>query len=362
MRFAPVRHMAWAKQVQLIAPVRLNLSTSAVPTPTLEEIGGLPSPFPMTANNAYGHPGILDFLSGRYGLPSDCFLPVSGTSLGNFLVCAACVQPGQRVVMETPVYEPLLRIAENMDAKVAFVRRRFEDGWKLDLQALAGACAGGCALVMLTNLHNPSGAGMDEATVREAARIAADAGATLLVDEVYLDSAFAMTPRPKPAATLAENAVSTASWTKSYGMGTFRSGWIAASAQMILRLREVRDSVDVSNPLPADQLALQAWRRREALLALSEHRFRENWAVMAAWFKAHPAWRCTTPGGGFVCFPKVPEGVDSPGLLQRLLERHGCAVVPGEFFREPGHIRIGFGCERAELEEGLAALALEAAK
>ena len=296
------------------------------------------------------------------GLPPDRFLPVSGSSLGNYLVACATVTPGGRVVMETPVYEPLLRITEDMGATAVFVRRRFEDGWRVDLKALAEAAKGGCDLVILTNLHNPSGAGMDEATVREAARIAASAGATLLVDEVYLDSAFAMDPAPIPACLLADNAVSTSSWTKSYGLGHLRSGWIAGSAAFIRRLKDVRDSVDVSNPWPADLVALQAWKRRAFLLERSERCFRGQWAVMADWLKTHPDWRCAPPAGGFVCFPKVPDGIDTADLLKRLLEKYSCAAVPGEFFREPTHIRIGFGCSREVLQEGLAALADEANK
>ncbi len=66
--------------------------------------------------------------------------------------------------------------------------------------------------------------------------------------------------------------------------------------------------------------------------------------------------RCTPPAGGFVCCPRVPDGIDVPRLLDTLMARHGCAVTPGEFFGIPQHIRIGFGGPTDRLREGLAAL------
>lgn len=348
--------MAWAKRHQHITPARLDLSTSAVQHATIEDLGGLPSAFPLVGNNGYGHPDLLKAIAGRYGLGEDRILPTSGSSLANFLVAAARVQPGDRVVLERPVYEPLVRIVEAAGGIPAWVDRRMEDGWAVDPEALRRACGGKAALAILTNLHNPTGAGMGAGTVRACAAAAASAGATLLVDEVYLDSAFAMSPPPRPAATLAENAVSTASWTKSFGLGGLRSGWVAGPASLIQRLKEIRDAVDVLNPYPVDVLALRAWARRDALLARSERRFRENWAVVAAWLARNPAWRCTSPAGGFVCCPRVPDGIELPRFLETLMTRHGCAVTPGEFFALPRHIRIGFGGPKAVLEEGLAAL------
>ena len=191
MRFAPVRHMAWAKQHQHLSPARLDLSTSAVEDATLPDLGGMPDDLPLVGNNGYGHPGLLKAIAGRYGLGEDRVLPMGGTSLANFLVAAALVQPGDRVVLERPVYEPLVRIVEAAGGVPAWVDRRMEDGWAVDPEALRRACGGKAALAILTNLHNPTGAGMDAGTVRACAAAAADACATLLVDEVYLDSAFA---------------------------------------------------------------------------------------------------------------------------------------------------------------------------
>ena len=339
--------MAWAKRHQLVTPARLDLSTSAVSSPAIEDLGGIPRELPLTGNNAYGHPDLVRRIAGRYGIGDDRVLPLTGASFGNFLVAAAVVQPGDRVAVEQPAYEPLLRVVEAAGGEIVRApRRSMESGWAVDPREIRKA-----SLVILTNLHNPSGAAMDAATVKACA----EKGATLLVDEVYLDSAFRA--KVEPAVTLAPNAVSTSSFTKSYGLGGLRAGWAAGPARLIQRMKEIRDSIDVLNSYPNDILSIQAWEKRDALLARARRRFEENWPVVEAWLKARPDWRCTPPAGGFVCFPRVPDGIDVPRLLERLDKEYGCAVTPGEFFGEPRHVRIGFGGDRKVLEEGLAAIA-----
>jgi aspartate/methionine/tyrosine aminotransferase len=44
-------------------------------------------------------------------------------------------------------------------------------------------------------------------------------------------------------------------------------------------------------------------------------------------------------------------------LCQQLLADTGVLFVPGEVFGMEGHVRIGYACETAVLEQGLAATA-----
>ena len=45
-------------------------------------------------------------------------------------------------------------------------------------------------LVVLTNFHNPSGVRIDDSSLREVGELARNAGARVLVDEVYLEMLF----------------------------------------------------------------------------------------------------------------------------------------------------------------------------
>jgi aspartate aminotransferase len=62
---------------------------------------------------------------------------------------------------------------------------------------------------------------------------------------------------------------------------------------------------------------------------------------------------CVKPQGAFYLFPDVTRHLKknetSEDLAMRLLEEAGVAVVPGEAFGGPGHIRISFGAKEEDL-------------
>src|SRR5207344_2960527 len=111
-----------------------------------------------------------------------------GCSGANFLTCAALVDAGDHVLLEHPVYDPLVAAAKMVGAEVSFFERRFEEGYALDVGRIAAALKPRTRLVILSSPHNPSGVLAEESALRELGRIARKAGALVLVDEVYLDA------------------------------------------------------------------------------------------------------------------------------------------------------------------------------
>jgi aspartate/methionine/tyrosine aminotransferase len=51
-------------------------------------------------------------------------------------------------------------------------------------------------------------------------------------------------------------------------------------------------------------------------------------------------------------FPRVTSG-DSEKLCELLREKYETSVVPGRFFGQPAHFRVGLGGDTAALTEGL---------
>ena len=65
---------------------------------------------------------------------------------------------------------------------------------------------------------------------------------------------------------------------------------------------------------------------------------------------------CVKPQGAFYLFPDVTRhlknGMNSAEFAGRLLKNTGVAVVPGEAFGMPGHIRISYAVSKDELSSG----------
>jgi Aminotransferase class I and II len=64
-------------------------------------------------------------------------------------------------------------------------RRRYEDGWAHDFDALERSLRGNTRLLYINQPHNPTGTLMDRATFEPVAELARSHGLVLFADEVY---------------------------------------------------------------------------------------------------------------------------------------------------------------------------------
>jgi DNA-binding transcriptional MocR family regulator len=76
---------------------------------------------------------------------------------GIFLLYHALLRPSDHAIVETPCYESALQLARSTGADVSEWRRRYEDGWAHDFDALAGLIRPATRLIYLNQPHNPTG-------------------------------------------------------------------------------------------------------------------------------------------------------------------------------------------------------------
>jgi aspartate/methionine/tyrosine aminotransferase len=129
---------------------------------------------------------------------------------------AATFDPGDEVLIEHPTYELLESTALYLAADLKRFERRFEDGFRLDPAEVERQITSLTELIILTNLHTPSGNYADEDTIRKVDDIAKSHGARVLVDEVYLESFYGN--RPTSACHFGEHFLVTSSLTRAFGL------------------------------------------------------------------------------------------------------------------------------------------------
>ena len=351
MRFQTIKYMEWAKINQHINPVTWDLSNSAMAPPEPEDIGVTAEDAHWDGENHYGHPELKALLAKRYGVKPEQIIPAGGSSLANFLISAAILQTGDTAAIEKPYYEPLGRILEALEAKVIEVPRRREDKFQPDVEAAKKAFEKGAKLLIMTDLYNPGGVTIDRTRLKAIGESAAKHGATVLVDEVYLDSLWEK--RPGIAATLGPQFVSTNSLTKVYGMGNLREGWGIGRKELIDRAYRVYDYLSVLNSMPTDRVGIRALKAIDRLTARSRKRRDENYPVLAKWVESRKDVDWIPPDGGFIGWVHLKSKATSVTLEPLLRKKYDAQVAPGHYFGCPDHIRIGIGLAQDKLVEGL---------
>lgn len=347
--------MAWAKGRR---PAKFDLAASNLLGCSIDDLPGAREALSLEGTNENGFPPLLEAIAAHYGVPASRVMTANGCSGANLLVMAAILSPGDDVVMERPFYDPIAGTARLVGAHVSFFDRRFEDGYQLDPDRLERAMTPGTRLVVLTNPHNPSGALLDDNSIRTAADVAARHNATLLVDEVYLDivNILGGERRHTAAALLAPNAITTASLTKSYGLNALRCGWAIAADDVVERLRRARDVVDGIGPVPIERLSVVAVEHLTALADRARAIAVRNLDMFRIWMLGRKRLELTVPVQATIAFPRVSGVDDTRALAEELHRGHDVAVVPGHFFGEPRNIRISLGGRPDLLQEGLARL------
>jgi aspartate/methionine/tyrosine aminotransferase len=343
-------YLEWARSQ---GNIKYSLALSGVPPCDVSLLSPSVDDFTMVADNEYGWLPLLERIAERYGVDAKNVVLAHGTSMANHLACAAVVEAGDHVLVESPAYDPLVAVPRYLGCQVDFFERRAKDGYALDVARVESALTRRTRLVVLSNLHNPTGAWINRAELESLADLAESHDFHVLVDEVYLEWIYASGSEPayRSAINISPRFVTTRSLTKVFGLAALRAGWILAEAALAIRLRRLNGLFASSMSHPAERLAARAFDRAQMLLERQRRRVESNRTIAAKFIESQPKLSWVRPEAGTVGFVRL-EGGGVEVLVERLL-KNDSLVVPGRFFGVNDHFRIGFGMEQTHLEEGL---------
>lgn len=353
MSLSDIPYIRWAKLHGGEGEIALTMS--AVPPVDWEDIGLDPRDIALHEFSAYGDPDLRAGVAGEWGWGPERVMLAAGASHSHFCVAASILEPGDRVLHEVPGYLPLLDSLSLLRIEPVPFERRLEEGYRLDLDALRTAVERTRPrVVLLTDLHNPSGVALTETERRGIAELVDSTGVVAIVDEMYRPF---RDPDPGPIAGLHERCVTIGGLNKVHGLSQIRIGWAIASPERVARAQRVLDATTLHNSCLTDQVGRAAWPHRERLVARARRFSAEGWAVTERWL-ADTGLEHARPDGGLTCFPRIPADrfPDGDAFREAALAR-GVNVTPGRFFGAPAHVRIGFGLEPPRLARALEILA-----
>ncbi len=307
---------------------------------------------------APGHPLLRAEIATLYeSITPDEVLVFSGAEEAIFAISNVLLGPGDHAIVVWPAYQSLHEIARAAGADVTLHELHAADGWAIDIELLRRQVTPKTKLIVVNVPHNPTGALPDVATYRAVAEIAADAGATLLSDEVYRFLEVDPTDRLPAGADVGPHGVSVGVMSKSFALAGLRIGWLATHDGRVLdAAARFKDYTTICASAPAEILSLVALRARDVVLARSRSIVGSNLALLDGFFARRPeqfAW--VRPRGGSIGFPELRAGVPIDRFTEDLLAAEGVLLAPGSVFGHPdNHFRLGFG--RTDLPAALAGL------
>ncbi len=336
-----------------------NLAFSNAPGLTLEDYQqycgfSLPKEFDLGMNMQSGASELIESLCEMYGCAPENVVTTTGASEANFLVFSSFLERSDDFVIEKPGYQPMWLTPEMLGARRICWPRVFQDKFRADATSLQDIITQKTKLVVLTNLHNPSGVLTDKNIVRKIASVAEDHHASVLVDEIFLDGSFTS----QSSSFGPSNVIVTSSPTKIYGIGGLHTGWIIAPKEVAVRCQNLKAHITGASSYISEILTAHVLKNsREGLIERFHKRSKTNLESLRKWLDSHSEWfEWVRPDGGIICFPRFFTKCSSMEICKHLLETQNVLVNPGILFGWEGFIRISYGCAPSLFQDALDAL------
>jgi aspartate/methionine/tyrosine aminotransferase len=301
-----------------------------------------------------GAPELREAIASLYEhIDPDDVIVTSCAEEGIFLVYHSLLGSGDRAIVETPCYESAFELARSTGAAVDEWRRRYEDGWAHDFEALERSVRADTRLIYVNQPHNPTGTLMDRKMLERVSDLARSHGLVLFADEVYRELEHDPSDRLPAACDLDERGVSLGSISKSYGLPGLRIGWLACrDAELLRRVRELKLYTTICSSAPSEVLVALALRHSERLIEESRRLVVSNLTLMDEFLARHEElFEWVHPAAGPIGFPRVRDDRDVTAWCERTAEQAGVLLLPGSVYEQPRHVRLGFG--RRSLPEAI---------
>jgi aspartate/methionine/tyrosine aminotransferase len=295
-----------------------------------------------------GHPLLRQAIAALYeGLEADDILVFAGAEEAIFCLANVALEPDDHAIVTWPGYQSLYEVGRAAGADVSLHELREESGWAIDIDLVRRQVTPATRLIVVNAPHNPTGMLPDRATFDALVAIAEEAGAQLLLDEVYRFLEFDERDRLPSGAESTPRGVSLGVMSKSFAMAGLRIGWLATrDRDLLARCAAFKDYTTICSSAPSEVLALIGLRARDAVMTRSRGIVAANLERLDAFFD-HWADRFTwvRPRGGSVGFPRLTvPGVSIDAWAAGLVEAEGVLLLPASQFGFGGnHFRIGFG-------------------
>lgn len=276
-------------------------------------------------------------------------------------------EPGDKVIIQPPVYHPFRITPEGNGRKIVWNPLQEQDGsYTMDFDQLAEVCDDRCKLFILSNPHNPAGICWSADELRRLAHFCHERGILVLSDEIHCDMTL-FGHRHVPFASVSEEAAQ-CSITFGAPSKTFNIAGIVSSYAVVpnptirrrfytwLTANELNDPTLFAPIATLAAFSPEGEEWRQQMLAYIEDnvRFVEDYCRKHL-PQIHP-WR---PQASFLIWLDCRKmGLDHEALVDFFVNKARLALNDGEMFGPGGQgfMRLNVAAPRSVLEEALSRL------
>lgn len=264
----------------------------------------------------------------------------SGATQGLFEVMMGCLNHHEGVLTSLPTYPGYINTAKALGLEIQYFR--MNEDYQISKELLEKSIQKNTKALLINHPHNPSGTLLNQTSIQIIHEIVRKYHLLLIWDAVYMECGQYLTLYKEE---LRDTIVQIHSFSKNMQMSGFRIGYVCADEKIVREIMKIHQIIQVSLPLFIQKAALVALDC-EGICFDSQKKY------ILHRLKEMGIDAIENEGPYYVLFGIHQYKMSSEMFAKRLLDEFHVALLPGEYFRYEGYIRMSCCVEIEKCKRG----------
>lgn len=285
-----------------------------------------------------------------------------GAKYALYLLFQAILNVGDEVITPVPYWVSYGEQVKLAEGKPVFVSSTQEQSFKVSVAQLEAVRTDKTKAIILNSPSNPTGVIYTEEELRQIGEWAVAHNILIIADDIYgrlVYNGHRFTPIATISEAIRQQTIIINGVSKTYAMTGWRIGFAVGDEKIIQAMTQLA-SQSTSNPVAVSQYAaIEALTGEQSTVEDMRQAFEKRLNHIYPKVAALPGVSLIKPEGAFYLFPNVKKTLEICGYdnvtnwVEDLLQEAHVALVTGEGFGAPEHVRMSYATDLMTLEKAI---------
>jgi len=285
-----------------------------------------------------------------------------GAKYALYLLFQAILNVGDEVIIPVPYWVSYGEQVKLAEGKPVFVSSTQEQSFKVSVAQLEAVRTDKTKAIILNSPSNPTGVIYTEEELRQIGEWAVAHNILIIADDIYgrlVYNEHRFTPIATISEAIRQQTIIINGVSKTYAMTGWRIGFAVGDEKIIQAMTQLA-SQSTSNPVAVSQYAaIEALTGEQSTVEDMRQAFEKRLNYIYPKVAALPGVSLIKPEGAFYLFPNVKKTLEICGYdnvtnwVEDLLQEAHVALVTGEGFGAPEHVRMSYATDLMTLEKAI---------
>ncbi|MEM5258840.1 pyridoxal phosphate-dependent aminotransferase [Enterococcus faecalis] len=285
-----------------------------------------------------------------------------GAKYALYLLFQAILNVGDEVIIPVPYWVSYGEQVKLAEGKPVFVSSTQEQSFKVSVAQLEAVRTDKTKAIILNSPSNPTGIIYTEEELRQIGEWAVAHNILIIADDIYgrlVYNGHRFTPIATISEAIRQQTIIINGVSKTYAMTGWRIGFAVGDEKIIQAMTQLA-SQSTSNPVAVSQYAaIEALTGEQSTVEDMRQAFEKRLNHIYPKVAALPGVSLIKPEGAFYLFPNVKKTLEICGYdnvtnwVEDLLQEAHVAMVTGEGFGAPEHVRMSYATDLMTLEKAI---------